>query len=178
MIHQNNSKTQQIKFLNAITATLQNHGYPNRFSSIKVLNIENILKEINIEPFFAEYLNILLSQITQSQNNLFSNDIFDLKSELSAKFHRIKGVIGGHPERLMVFDKYFLKKLSSLHSLNEPFMYHLLHEHYPKLKPFLAKVFGVIFVPKEFALTKDLIEQMVSSGKSDIENVIYFGFKE
>lgn len=165
--------------MDSITSTLKNEGYPNSFSSLKLINIEYIRETLDIEPYFAEFVSSLVTQIRKFQKNIYSEKLVKMDKKNEKKMKRVKGIIGGHHDKLILFEKYFLKKLSSLHSLNEAYMYFVIHRDFPDLCPFLAKVFGIVFVPDDYTIQIEKLEDLILRDKSfEEELVYYYPFKE
>jgi hypothetical protein len=174
MLHEHIPNISEHNFLNSIIRTFQGEGYPNLSSSIKIINSEFIKNIINVEPNLTEFFMKFQNMVNSVQTDINTNELIEYQNKIFCLKKRIPGVIGGHLKNISLLKKYFLKKMASNHGINEIFNYNLVYKNYPKLKPFINKCFGVIFIKNDFPLTDESLEEMINSGLSTSEDALYY----
>jgi hypothetical protein len=174
LIHQHNKILQTQHYLPGIVRTLQDEGYPNFSTSIKIIYWKLIKNILILEPKVVDLIEKFKTEINSIQTNLETEDLIDYENKIIKSKTRIPGVIGGHHQKLKIFKKFFLKKMGGNHALNEIYNYYLLQKFYPKISPFLTKCYGVIFVSKEFDFDEELFTEIIKSGKTNSKEALFY----
>ena len=155
---------------------LQNEGFPNLSTSTKIVNTDYSRNLVDIENYLKDFLTQLTLKINKVQTDLLTKDLITYEDKITRKT-RVGGIIGGHHAKIFVFDRFFLKKLSAIHSVNEAYMYYLFHTRFPKLVDYLPKIYGLIYVRKGVAVTKEVVEETVKKGVSSKCDIRFFSFE-
>ena len=174
LIYQHDKAELTHHFLPGIIRTLQDEGYPNHSTSIKIIYWKYVKNIVIIEPKVAHFIKRFVNQVNSLQTNLQTEDLIKYEDLIITSKIRIPGVIGGHHNKLKIFKKYFIKKMGGNHVINEIFNYYLLNKLYPKVTPFLTKCYGVIFVSKEFEVNEAKMTQIIQSGKQSSKDFIFY----
>ena len=145
-------------------STLQNKGYPNTFSSVKIIHIEFIKNIVILEREIAEHIEKMVLEISQKQMdlNLNTSALLEYEHKIVKEKIRKSGVIGGHHKKLIIFKKYFMKKMIGNHGLNEFFIYYLIHRKFPALIGHMIKCFGIVLISEKFKLNEEIMDKMVN----------------
>jgi hypothetical protein len=131
-----------------------------------------------MEEYLENFMIALVKEISQKQTNLYNDPQLIKYDNKILKKTRVEGVIGGHHAQLFVFEKYFLKKHTQIHAMNEALMYYIFHNQFKKLTDYIPKIYGLIYISKGTKLTQEMLENMFQIGYSNKEDIVFFPFQK
>lgn len=168
------------QFINCLLRVLLNQSFPNASSSLKITTMPYIKNTIILEPEMILNINEFLNRTTDLSeiSNLYQTPLKNYEFSIISEKKRVEGILGGHRDNLRSFNKYFLKKLSGTHFMNEIFVYAMIQLKFPKLTKYTPKIYGMIIVMNLENLTQDIIEDLVENKKKKVSDVIYVPIKE
>ena len=174
VIHQYQKDLFTHDYLPGMIQTLQDEGYPNNSTSIKIISWKYIKNIIIIEPKVLDFIQKFQNEVNSVQTNLQTEDLIKYEETILTSKKRIPGIVGGHHKKIKLFKKYFIKQMGGNHGINEIYNYYLIHKFFPKIIPFLAKCYGVIFISKELQINENRITKIIQSDKITSKDLIFY----
>jgi len=163
-------------YLNSLTSVLQNQGFPNFYSSVKIVCMEYIKNIPILEPRFVERLDQFKQKLAKLFNFINKTELLEYEHNVIRAKKRLNGIIGGHLSNIKVFPKYFVKRQSTNNFLNEVYLYYLFPRLYPKLVPLTVKCYGVVFTKDFDAITSERLDFCVKYGKINSDEMEFIPF--
>ena len=165
-------------FLNSLVRVLQNEGFPNEHSSVKIVCMEYLKNIAILEQSFITKLENFKKKLIKIKPFLNKQSLLDYEFNIIKRKKRLNGIIGGHLSNIKVFPKYFVKRLCSHNVLNEAYIYYLAPKVYPKLASFMIKCYGIIFTKNFDEITNEKLDFCRKYKKYNSNELVFIPFKE
>lgn len=165
-------------FLNSLTRVLQNEGFPNPHSTVKIVCMEYLKNIPILQNSFVSKLEAYKKKLLKIKPFLNNENLQKYEYKIIKSKKRLNGVIGGHLSNIKIFPKYFVKRLCSHNMLNEAYIYYLAPKIYPKLASYMIKCHGIIFAKSFDDITKEKLDYCRKFKKFNSKELIFIPFKE
>lgn len=165
-------------FLNSLVCVLQNQGFPNHHSSVKIVCMEYLKNIAILEQSFVKKIERFKAKLRKAGFPVDTPELEAYEHNTIRAKKRIDGVIGGHLSNIRIFPRYFVKKLTSNNVLNEVFIYYMVPRQFPKLAPFMIKCFGLIFARDFDVITNERLKFCEKFKKFNSEDLFFVPFEK
>lgn len=165
-------------YLNSLVCVLQNQGFPNPHSSVKIVCMEYLKNIAILEKSFAKRIEDFKRKLKKIHFPVDTPALQAYEHKIIHEKKRMDGIIGGHQCNIRVFPKYFVKRMSSNNVLNEVYIYYMVPKFYPKLAPFMIKCFGLIFTRDFDFITNERLKFCEKFKKFNSEDVFFIPFEK
>lgn len=163
-------------FLNSLICVLQNQGFPNYHSSVKIVCMEYMKNIPILEKAFINRIDKFKAKIRKINKQIDSAELEEYEHQIIRSKKRIDDIIGGHLSNIRVFKRYFVKRMCSHNVLNEVYVYYMVPKLYPKLAPFMIKCYGLIFTKSFDFITEEKLLFCEKYKKFNSNELIFIPF--
>lgn len=179
LIHQEDLQNDSQSFLCGMTRALLGEGFPNKSSCIKICNPNYMVKNAVLEEGLYQKISMFIRQLDSVFNCLYTNELQEYDDKVQRKkVKKVDGVIGGHSENLYILGKYFIKKMSDNHFINELFNYYLIPKKFERMRKFTPRCFGAFFCRESEKITLELIENVMQGRVQNSKNFRFIPFDQ
>jgi hypothetical protein len=165
-------------YLNSLISVLQNQGFPNPYSSVKIVCMEYIKNISLLEKKFIEKLEKFKNKLIKIYKFVNKKELLEYEFNITKAKKRLNGIIGGHLSNIKVFPKYFVKRQSTNNFLNEVYLYYLFPKLFPKLVPLTVKCYGVIFTKNFDFITSERLDFCIKYRKFNSNELEFIPFEK